>query len=294
MNPRRLLCFGAALLVVATWADAQSDYDQVLYLHPPLATSCLAIEIPTPDGIGLSGLRWWHNDAQVAFPKLVLLEGVSGQSPDLSNAALILIEIVGASLAWGQVDFGGAVTSSTGTAYAVFYYPEELANTGLGAGTGPGIGIREASGAPFYLSGDAEHWVRFDQRFAIGIEPVYASGKTEPQVLAQMRNSAGSSESKAPLAAPLVTGLLAPRPNPFNPLVEIGYVLTEAGWVQLQVFDLRGRLVRTLLAEALSAGPHSAAWDGLDGRGRSVASGSYVLRMTAGQLVQQQRLALVR
>lgn len=273
-------------------ALAQSSYDKVLYLDPPLATSCLAVEIPTPSGTALTGLRWWHNDAQVAFPRLVLLEGEPGVAPDLDNAALILLEIVGASLSWGEVDFGGPVTSSTGTAYAVFYYPEGTTTEGLGAG--PGIGIRTAeNAAPFYLTGDAEHWVQFDRDFAIGIEPVYSQGKAEPRVLAQMK---GEIVQTPDVQAPLVyrTELLAPRPNPFNPRVEIDFTLEKAGTVEIAVFDVRGREIATLLTDERAAGPHSVLWGGRDARGREVASGSYFARLTAKGLVLQQRLLLVR
>jgi hypothetical protein len=99
---------------------------------------------------------------------------------------------------------------------------------------------------------------------------------------------------RTPDAATLTTQLLAPRPNPFNPRVEIRYLLADRGSVVLAVFDLRGRLVRTLQNELLTAGEHALEWDGLDDRGRPVASGSYMLRLTAGALVQQERVVLVR
>jgi len=125
------------------------------------------------------GLRWFHKDDEVAFPRLVLMEGDPAEGADLENAALILLEVVGASLAWGQVDFGMTVTSGTGTAYAVVYCPEGLPTAGLGQG--PGIGIRQATEAPaFYLTGDGQNWVQFDESYAIVIEPVDAAGKAEP------------------------------------------------------------------------------------------------------------------
>ena len=282
----------ASLTLSSFSANAQSGYSKVLYLSPPLSTSCLAVPIETPPGQPISGLRWFHNDAGVAFPKLVLMEGVSSQPPDLANTALVLLQISGASLAWGEVDFGGPVTSSTGMAYAVFFFPDGELTAGLGQG--PGIGIREDPEANrFYLSGDGENWVQFERGYALGIEPVYASGKTEPRLLKELRQEILVG---APEADPVVyeTALLEPRPNPFNPRVEIAFTLEKAERVELVIFDLRGRLIATLLRETKPPGAHKAVWEGKDARGREVASGTYFARLTAGEFQAKRRLALVR
>ena len=70
-------------------------------------------------------------------------------------------------------------------------------------------------------------------------------------------------------------------PNPFNPRTTIGFTLVRTGRVELAVYDLAGRLVRRLLDERLEAGAHAraAAWDGRDGQGRELPSGTYVLRL---------------
>jgi hypothetical protein len=272
---------------------AQTNYENVLYLTPPLSTTSLAVEIATPSGAGLSGLRWYHNDGQVAFPRLILLEGEPGAGPNLDDAALILLDLTGESLSWGEVDFEGPVTSSTGTAYAVFYYPEGLEATGLGEGSGPGIGIRQAEGtAPFYLTGDGQSWVQFDQDYEIGIEPIYSQGKRAARVLSEIKAEILAQQPETPER--YSTELLAPRPNPFNPRVELGFTLGKPGLVELVVYDVRGRLVTTLLRESKSTGAHSVVWMGTDGRGRSVASGVYIARMEANGQVQQRRLALIR
>jgi len=75
--------------------------------------------------------------------------------------------------------------------------------------------------------------------------------------------------------------LLAGAPNPFNARTAIGLVLERPARVELGVYDLRGRLVRDLLAADLQAGEHPQAcfWDGRDGRGEASASGAYVVRL---------------
>jgi hypothetical protein len=69
-------------------------------------------------------------------------------------------------------------------------------------------------------------------------------------------------------------------PNPFNPSTRIEYALTRAGTVTLGVYDVAGRLVRVLVdSRPVPEGAHRAIWDGRDGLGRSVASGTYFYRL---------------
>jgi hypothetical protein len=72
-------------------------------------------------------------------------------------------------------------------------------------------------------------------------------------------------------------------PNPFNPGTTIRYTLPEAAVTTLRVYDVAGRLVRTLFAgERVPAGTFEVEWDGRDGRGGEVASGIYFFRITTG------------
>jgi len=83
-------------------------------------------------------------------------------------------------------------------------------------------------------------------------------------------------------------------PNPFNPLTEVRFRLPRDGRATLGVFDLQGRLVRTLTDADLPAGEHVARWDGTDAAGRAVSSGSYVFRLQADGLQQVRKALLVR
>jgi len=72
-------------------------------------------------------------------------------------------------------------------------------------------------------------------------------------------------------------------PNPFNPSTTIRYSLPKAENVTLQVFDVGGRLVRTLVRGVKKpAGAFEVQWNGTDAAGRPVASGVYFYRLTAG------------
>jgi hypothetical protein len=83
-------------------------------------------------------------------------------------------------------------------------------------------------------------------------------------------------------------------PNPFNPRTTITFELEELHVARLQVFDLRGRLVRTLVSGELAGGLHHVVWDGRDRWGRSASAGVFFYRLDAGGLTSTGRMTLVK
>jgi len=71
------------------------------------------------------------------------------------------------------------------------------------------------------------------------------------------------------------------RPNPFNPVTTIEYSVAVSGQVTLRVYDLAGRVVRTLVDRDVEAGEHHAIWDGTTDSGERAASGVYFVKMAA-------------
>jgi len=94
--------------------------------------------------------------------------------------------------------------------------------------------------------------------------------------------------------APERPRLLDARPNPFNPRTVIPFSLPRAGEVELGIYDVAGRLVRTLVSGELPPGDHEAVWRGLDARGRAVASGAYYARLRTPRGVEVKAMSLVR
>ena len=93
---------------------------------------------------------------------------------------------------------------------------------------------------------------------------------------------------------PATTSLLGNHPNPFNPETQIRFDLGAAAPVQLTVYDVLGQTVRILVAQTLPAGHHTAMWDGRNAAGLPVSSGTYFYRLVAGDVVQMQRMMLVK
>ncbi len=94
---------------------------------------------------------------------------------------------------------------------------------------------------------------------------------------------------------PLASRLLPNVPNPFNPSTTVRFDLVAGGPVDLRVLDVRGRLVRTLAAGAVyTQGRHALLWDGRDDAGGAVASGVYVVELTAGGARDAQRVLMLK
>lgn len=86
-------------------------------------------------------------------------------------------------------------------------------------------------------------------------------------------------------------------PNPANPIAKFVFSVPRSADgqnVRINVFDVKGRLVRTLVDSNAAAGPHTVLWDGRDRDGRGVASGTYFARMEAGQWKQDARVTILK
>ncbi len=102
-------------------------------------------------------------------------------------------------------------------------------------------------------------------------------------------------EQVAPVPAYLgPTALTGVVPNPFNPSTFISFRLAAPGLIQLDVLDLRGRLVRHLIQDRYAAGPHQVRWDGRDDRGQTVAAGVYLTRMQAPGYTATRKMVLAK
>jgi hypothetical protein len=83
-------------------------------------------------------------------------------------------------------------------------------------------------------------------------------------------------------------------PNPFNPVTTIRFAVPEKGLVTLRVYDVSGRLVRTVISKDMPAGNHKVEWNGKNNGGESVASGVYFYRVSAGRHTATRKMVLLR
>jgi len=106
-------------------------------------------------------------------------------------------------------------------------------------------------------------------------------------------NDCETSDTQAELA-PRKSGILSSLPNPFNPTTTIRYRVSREGPVVLSIFDLQGRLVRTLLDANKAPGDHQEIWRGQDDAGRTASAGIYFVQMISAAGVSTHKVILVK
>ncbi len=204
----------------------------------------------------------------------------------------------------GRIDVPAAISRLPDTAAEVFWIrndgPLPLRITGMTWSTAwLSIAPTQATLAP----GDSA-------RFTATFDPAGLAPGTHYDEAVIASNAPGSPHRlfvSVRLGADGVTGLgdgqpprpagpaLAAQPNPFNPRTLLRFASPAAGRVRLEIVDLAGRRVRTLVAGDLPAGEHAVAWDGRDDRGRSLPSGLYLARLSGPGAAQASRkLTLAR
>lgn len=174
---------------------------------------------------------------------------------------------------------------------------------------GQGNARPEAVEYEVYLSRDGG----LDQRVATVVGDTTYVLSADPGVLHRIRvagvDAAGQlspvSEWSDPIyfeetrdsAVPGAASLEQNYPNPFNPETRVVYGIpadvTQGDRVQLSVFSIDGRMVRTLDVDR-TPGWHEVVWDGTDDRGRAQATGLYVTRLVVGAMVETQKMTMVK
>ncbi|MDA3813546.1 MAG: Ig-like domain-containing protein [Candidatus Cloacimonetes bacterium] len=93
---------------------------------------------------------------------------------------------------------------------------------------------------------------------------------------------------------PVTTDLNQNYPNPFNPTTTINYSIIDAGRVRIEIFNIKGEKIRTLVDESKNVGYHSAVWNGRDNNGKSVASGMYFYNMVTDEYHKTRKMLLIK
>ena len=93
---------------------------------------------------------------------------------------------------------------------------------------------------------------------------------------------------------PTVFALLQNYPNPFNPVTTLRYDLPEQSTVNIIIYDMLGRQVRTLLNQTQDAGFKSVIWDATNDYGKPVSAGVYFYRIQASSFSKVQKMVLLK
>ena len=88
--------------------------------------------------------------------------------------------------------------------------------------------------------------------------------------------------------------LLQNFPNPFNPQTTIRYHLPENIFVNITIYDLLGKKVKTLVNHAQFSGPKSVIWNAKDDHGERVGAGIFLYQIQAGDFIQSRKMILLK
>lgn len=300
-NKWRVTAGLVALVLQAPGAIASGDPEVnvmgTLGLSQSFKNSCFAIWVPVPDNMAISSMKWYNNDAMVIFPEVLVQGGTPDNPVALLDASAVAAGVVGPSSGWGEVLFSTLVGSTSGGVYVIFRVPDGVATTAEGAGGGPAIGYTTAgSGFRGWLSADGIDWEPVRPDFGLAVQPVLVPGA--PGMTLKSGGRSGATGGKADLGSLATvsypTSLEPASPNPFNPQTTLKYSLRDGGEVNLAIYNLRGELVKQLVHEQKSPGAYSVVWDGRGRDGVAMASGMYLARFVAADVVMTQRLMLVQ
>jgi len=145
------------------------------------------------------------------------------------------------------------------------------------------------------------------QLFTILVQDFYGSllnPAGAPRIPSPLTYALNASVTPAPAATTTLSGLnpydynfVMSGPNPANPIAKWVYVIPRnmgSQVVKLRIFDVNGRLVKTLVDGTKEPGPYTAIWDGRDDVGRGVASGNYYARMQMGAFTKNLQVTILK
>ncbi len=130
-----------------------------------------------------------------------------------------------------------------------------------------------------------------DQSYTASVSAVFENGESERAEVDFVFEGVGVSDSPDVAVA---TGIKGIYPNPFNPETNIEFSLDQPGQVVLEIFNVRGQKVKTLVKSPYDSGSFSIRWKGQDDGGKAVSSGIYYLRMTVGNRQDIRKMMLLK
>lgn len=131
------------------------------------------------------------------------------------------------------------------------------------------------------------------QEFRLTVTSAMDPGNSSTSGLVRTTAAASAADDYDPFI-PGVFTLHQNYPNPFNPNTNIQFSLERAGNVKLEVYNVIGQRIRTLMDQYCGAGEYSVEWDGRSESGQSVASGIYFYRLTSDEYSRTRKMMLMK
>jgi hypothetical protein len=266
----------------ATWSPGGVEVSSTASSWRPLAV--------IPDGAGGALVAWLDLRKRMVYSVNVYAQRVSSAGEMLWTRHGVLLSELDHNehtIAIGPDGAGGAVVTWSDWAESGNVAGQRIDQDGW---IRWGVTGATVANGTWWLS---ENLVPSDQGsvLVVGASP----NTSHPAILAEHlgRNGSLGMEPEA-IAQPNPSDLSPAAPNPLRGGTLVRYSLAERSHVELRVFDLAGRLVRTLADDTEEDGDHTRHWDARDDAGRGVLGGVYFARLIAAGRVSTTRLVVVR
>ncbi|MDD2229209.1 MAG: C25 family cysteine peptidase [Candidatus Cloacimonetes bacterium] len=125
-------------------------------------------------------------------------------------------------------------------------------------------------------------------------ELVITSDDPETSIAIVVLTGSGGTVANSDLVSPLQTSLLGNFPNPFNPSTTIQFSLKEQSPVNMEIYNISGQKVRSLVKGIMPSGTHNIHWNGQDNSGKAVSSGVYFIKMDSAKYTSTKKMILMK
>jgi hypothetical protein len=239
-----------------------------------------AIPLTPGDRIRITGSLWYDGNGEVyvGWPSITVLGNESIPTPQIMDTGALQ----DCGLVGSYVEARGTVTA-TGTNEQGFEYYT------LDDGSGPVMVYIDSDTGASMASVEIgeQRWVRSPA--------MLFSGEIRLSPISPEHHSDNVATGVGDGDTPLAFRFHGAMPNPFNPMTTIRFELAHSTVVDLDVYDLSGRLIRRLVAhERMDGGVQDRVWDGTNTNGVVVSSGVYICRMRAGGYQESIRVMLLK
>jgi hypothetical protein len=179
-------------------------------------------------------------------------------------------------------------TEATGGGFDIFF----MANQGFGAGVSYDAGNFKTVHLPWMVSWLVDSsFVDGDTTFVVNDDASTLVGN----VLSFFGTEKGESNKVSKLdAVPRDFSLEQNYPNPFNPQTSINFTLPADMNVEIDIFNVVGQKIKTLVNSKVSTGSHVAIWDGRNDFGAKVSTGVYFYKLSAGDFTKTMKMIMVK
>ena len=153
----------------------------------------------------------------------------------------------------------------------------------------PHIGPCDAAFPRYYYDQEENECLEFTWGGCGGLVPFETMEDCESSC-----NESVQVSSNQTIDYPVIFKLNNCYPNPFNPITTLRYDLPEHSYVNVTVYDMLGREIRTLVNTTQDAGFKSVIWDATNNYGKPVSTGVYLYKIQAGDFVQTKKMVLLK